>query len=269
MMARDTIFALASGAGRAAVAVVRLSGPHCGEVLRGLRGACHRPGERCSRAFGIRRRVPSWIEASCCGSRVLPRSRARIAPNFTCMAAGPWLRRCWTALGAVPGCRLAEPGEFTRRAFLNGKLDLAAVEGLADLIDAETEAQRRQALAQLGGVLGRWVEDLRGRPSRRPGAGGIRHRFRRRRRCRRAMRSPGPLDRAAAVAAGDPRGTRQAANRRAHPGRRHHHHRGAAERRQIHPAQRAWRGARPPSCRRTPAPPVIRSRSAWTSAGSR
>ncbi|MGI4765465.1 MAG: tRNA uridine-5-carboxymethylaminomethyl(34) synthesis GTPase MnmE, partial [Janthinobacterium lividum] len=66
-----------------------------------------------------------------------------------------------TALAAVPGCRPAEPGEFTRRAFLNGKLDLGAVEGLADFIDAQTEAQRRQALRQLDGALGRWVDGLR------------------------------------------------------------------------------------------------------------
>jgi tRNA modification GTPase len=67
------------------------------------------------------------------------------------------------ALAALPGCRLAEPGEFTRRAFLNGKMDLAAVEGLADLIDAQTEAQRRQALRQLDGALGRWVTRQRER----------------------------------------------------------------------------------------------------------
>ncbi len=60
-------------------------------------------------------------------------------------------------LGSQPGCRLAEPGEFTRRAFLNSRLDLAAVEGLADLIDAETEAQRRQAQRLLDGTLTRWV----------------------------------------------------------------------------------------------------------------
>ena len=65
------------------------------------------------------------------------------------------------AIGTLGGCRLAEPGEFTRRAFLNGKMDLAAVEGLADLIDAETDAQRKQALHQLDGSLGRWVKGLR------------------------------------------------------------------------------------------------------------
>ena len=67
------------------------------------------------------------------------------------------------ALSAT-GLRLADPGEFTRRAFENGKLDLAQAEGVADLIDAETQAQRRQALAQVGGALGqaqqRWREGL-------------------------------------------------------------------------------------------------------------
>src|SRR5262249_29372235 len=68
------------------------------------------------------------------------------------------------ALARRPGLRSAEPGEFTRRAFLNGKLDLTAVEGLADLVDAETEAQRRQALRQAEGGLARlyggWKEVL-------------------------------------------------------------------------------------------------------------
>lgn len=67
------------------------------------------------------------------------------------------------ALGACPGCRPAEPGAFTRRAFLNGRMDLAEVEGLADLIDAETQAQRRQALRQMEGALGAWVAEQRER----------------------------------------------------------------------------------------------------------
>jgi tRNA modification GTPase len=67
------------------------------------------------------------------------------------------------ALSRMPGCRMAEPGEFTRRAFVNGRLDLSAVEGLADLIDAETEAQRRQALRQLEGALASQVQDWRRR----------------------------------------------------------------------------------------------------------
>lgn len=65
------------------------------------------------------------------------------------------------ALGQIPGCRLAEPGEFARRAFENGKLDLAQVEGLADLIEAETDAQRHQALAQMRGALSDLYEGWR------------------------------------------------------------------------------------------------------------
>ena len=80
------------------------------------------------------------------------------------MAGRPCSAGCSTALERVPGCRPAEPGEFTRRAFLNGKLDLTAAEGLADLIDATTRAQARQALRQLDGGLGRlyggWRERL-------------------------------------------------------------------------------------------------------------
>jgi tRNA modification GTPase len=68
-----------------------------------------------------------------------------------------------SALGAVEGLRPAEPGEFTRRAFENGKLDLTRVEGLADLIGAETEAQRRQAFRQLNGLLGDRAEQWRQR----------------------------------------------------------------------------------------------------------
>ena len=60
--------------------------------------------------------------------------------------------QCSRRLARIEGCRLAEPGEFTRRAFENGRLDLTAVEGLADLIAAETEAQRRQAFRQLKGL---------------------------------------------------------------------------------------------------------------------
>ena len=72
------------------------------------------------------------------------------------------------ALGAIEGCRLAEPGEFARRAFENGKLDLTGVEGLADLVEAETAAQRRQALRQAGGALVPAVRGLAAAADRRP-----------------------------------------------------------------------------------------------------
>ncbi len=78
--------------------------------------------------------------------------------------SGAVIRAVFAALAAFPSCRLAEPGEFARRAFESGRLDLTAAEGLADLVDAETEAQRKQALAQAGGTLARlydrWREAL-------------------------------------------------------------------------------------------------------------
>ena len=70
------------------------------------------------------------------------------------MAAAPCSPAAWRRRCAGCGLRLAEPGEFTRRAFLNGKLDLTQAEAIADLVAAETEAQRRQALRQLDGELG-------------------------------------------------------------------------------------------------------------------
>ena len=78
-----------------------------------------------------------------------------------CMAAAAIVKAMLAVLGRQPGCRLAEPGEFARRAFDNGKLDLAQVEGLADLVDAETEAQRRQALGQMRGALSELYEGWR------------------------------------------------------------------------------------------------------------
>ena len=71
------------------------------------------------------------------------------------------LPRVLEALASIEGCRPAEPGEFTRRAFENGRLDLTAVEGLADLIAAETAAQRRQAFRQLKGMIGERAEAWR------------------------------------------------------------------------------------------------------------
>ena len=165
----DTIFALATAPGRAAVAVVRLSGPGT------RRGAASAWRARLPRAAagepappaGRRRRRRStrrWC-SGCPGPAATP---AKTAPNCTC-TAGPAVvdarrpARCWRWACAWPS-----PGEFTRRAFENGKLDLAQAEGVADLIDAETEAQRRQALAQLGGALGRRYDALARRARSRP-----------------------------------------------------------------------------------------------------
>ena len=79
------------------------------------------------------------------------------------MAGLPSSAELFDALGALPGLRPAEPGEFTRRAFEAGRLDLTEAEGIADLVAAETEAQRRQALAQMEGGLHRLYEGWRDR----------------------------------------------------------------------------------------------------------
>jgi len=159
-----TIFALASGRPPAAIAVVRLSGPKTRQALEAL-GA--------SRALTAPRHLvradlidPSgeiiddamvvWFEgpASYTGED---------AAELHCHGGLATIEALLAALDAVDGLRLAEPGEFSRRAFDNEKLDLAAIEGLGDLIAAETEAQRRQALRQLSGVLGKACEDWRHR----------------------------------------------------------------------------------------------------------
>ena len=162
-MKPDTIFAVATGAGRAAVAIVRLSGSRSGFALDALAGGRPPPrmaalrmlralqgGEPIDHALVLWFPAPASFTGEDGAELHLHGSRAVVAAVLG-------------ALAALPGCRLAEPGEFTRRAFLNGKMDLAAVEGLADLIDAQTEAQRRQALRQLDGALGRWVSVQRER----------------------------------------------------------------------------------------------------------
>jgi tRNA modification GTPase len=155
----QTIFAPASGAGRSAVAVLRISGPQAAEALRRLAGRLPQPrlatlatlrqdGEVLDRALVLWFPGPASFTGEDAAELQLHGGRAVVAGVLR-------------ALAAVPGCRPAEPGEFTRRALLNGKMDLGAVEGLADLIDAQTEAQRRQALRHLDGALGRWVGTLR------------------------------------------------------------------------------------------------------------
>jgi len=159
---RDTIFALASGAGRAAIAVIRISGPSAAAGLAALTG---------KRAFGARQATLRALSDPQSGER-LDRGLVLWFPHpksFTGEDMGELhvtggravTAGLLRALARLPGFRPAEPGEFAWRAFLNGKLDLAEVEGLADLVDAETAAQRRQALRIAGGELSRRVEAIR------------------------------------------------------------------------------------------------------------
>jgi tRNA modification GTPase len=148
-----TIFALASAPGRAGVAVVRVSGPGAGRVLEFMAGP--RPEPR--RAAGRFVRHPETGEKLDRGVVLWfpgPKSfTGEDVAELHLHGGRAVIQAVLAALAVMPGFRLAEPGEFARRAFEAGKLDLAEVEGLADLIDAETEGQRRQALAQASGAL--------------------------------------------------------------------------------------------------------------------
>ncbi len=163
-MKTETIFARASGAGRAGIAVIRVSGPGTGDALRRL---CGRDPPPPRRATLVCIKDPGGGEALDEGLALWfpgPASYTGEDMAELHVHGGPVVvSAVLEALAACPGLRSAEPGEFTRRAFENGKLDLTAAEGLADLINAETEAQRRQALRQMQGELGRLYESWRQR----------------------------------------------------------------------------------------------------------
>jgi len=157
----DTIFALATAAGRAAVAVVRVSGPATLAVVEALTGAAPKP--RMAALRTLRHAGLVLDEALVLRFEGPASYTGEDSAEFHVHGGRAVVEALLAALSDL-GLRLAEPGEFTRRAFENGKLDLAQAEGVADLIDAETEAQRRQALGQLGGALGerydRWRDLL-------------------------------------------------------------------------------------------------------------
>lgn len=158
----DTIFAPATAAGRAAVAVVRVTGPRTDVAVRTFAGDLPEPRRASLRrlydAAGVEidRGLVLWFPG--------PGSYTGEDSAEFHVHGGPAVVAALVDGLAALGLRLAEPGEFTRRAFENGKLDLAQAEGVADLVDAETEQQRRQALEQLGGRLSqaqfRWREAL-------------------------------------------------------------------------------------------------------------
>lgn len=164
IFAPDTIFALATGAGQAALAVLRLSGPRAGTALAALAGTIPPPrhaslrrlrdaaGETIDRAMVLWLPAPASFTGEDCAEFFLHASRAVIN------AVADEL----VGLGARP----AEPGEFSRRAFLNNKMDLLEAEAIGDLIAAETMTQARQALRQMEGFLSAiyhgWADRLRG-----------------------------------------------------------------------------------------------------------
>jgi tRNA modification GTPase len=160
---RSTIFALSSGRPPAAIAVVRVSGPRAGVALEKLIGRLPEPrkatlGRVRDPASGevIDEALALWFPA--------PRSETgEDVAELQLHGGQAVIAGVLDALAMIEGCRPAEAGEFTRRAFENGRLDLTAVEGLADLIAAETQAQRRLAFRQLKGLIGDRAEAWRRR----------------------------------------------------------------------------------------------------------
>ena len=149
----DTIYAPATAPGRAAIAIIRLSGPEAGPALAALAGGL--PPPRLARH--VRYRDPESGEELDDGLALWFPGPASVTGEDVAELHLHGSRAVLAAVMAVlsrRGLRLAEPGEFTRRAFLNDKLDLTQAEAVADLAAAETEAQRRQALRQLDGHLG-------------------------------------------------------------------------------------------------------------------
>ncbi|MBO0740929.1 MAG: tRNA uridine-5-carboxymethylaminomethyl(34) synthesis GTPase MnmE, partial [Hyphomicrobiaceae bacterium] len=153
MAEQATIFALSSGHGRAGVAVIRISGPAAGDVLDKMAAPRPRPRLAAFRRIKhpetgevIDHGLTLWFAA--------PKSETgEDMAELQIHGGRAVVQATLDAIGKIRGCRLAEPGEFARRAFEHGKLDLTGIEGLADLIDAETATQRRQALRQTEGVL--------------------------------------------------------------------------------------------------------------------
>lgn len=157
----DTIFALGTGPGRAAIAVIRLSGPSVQQLLTDFTGGVPEP--RVVRLAALR--DPKNSEELDRGLIFFfPGPHSATGEDYAELhlhGGRAVVEGVLSALSRRPGLRMAEPGEFARRGFANGKLDLSQAEALADLIDAQTEAQRRQALRIAGGALRREVEHWR------------------------------------------------------------------------------------------------------------
>lgn len=148
----DTIFALASARGKAGIAVVRLSGVLAHDAVRDLAGRV--PPLRHATLLELRDRGEVLDNAIVLAFAEGPSFTGETSAELHLHGSQAVVSAVLRALARMPGLRIAEPGEFTRRALENGKLDLAQVEGMADLIDAETEAQRKQALRVLSGAVG-------------------------------------------------------------------------------------------------------------------
>jgi tRNA modification GTPase len=157
MRAGDTIVALSSGAPPSGVAVIRLSGPETSRIILDIAGAIPEPRRLTLRPIGqdslLDRGLVAWFPG--------PHSFTGEDCAELQVHGSPAGVRAILKLVTSKGARLAEAGEFTRRAFENGKLDLVEIEGLGDLLEAETENQRRQALARFQGGLSQRIDTWR------------------------------------------------------------------------------------------------------------
>lgn len=156
-MTAETIFALASGRPPAAVSIIRVSGPKAHDAARQLAGAL--PAARRASVRTLRDQAGSVLDDALLLRFDGPASATgEDTVEFQCHGGRAVVDAVLGELARLEGLRLAEPGEFTRRAFENGRIDLTEAEGLADLIEAETESQRKAALAVAEGGLRRQVE---------------------------------------------------------------------------------------------------------------
>jgi tRNA modification GTPase len=160
--ATDTIFALSSGAPPAAIAIMRISGPAAFEAVRIL--ACRLPPPRRASLSELRRVDGELLDNAIVLTFPGPDSATgEDLAELHLHGGRAVVRAVSEALAAMAGLRAAEAGEFTRRAFVNGRIDLNEAEGLSDLLSAETEHQRRAASIMMGGAFSRAIELWRGR----------------------------------------------------------------------------------------------------------
>ncbi|MCX7676736.1 MAG: tRNA uridine-5-carboxymethylaminomethyl(34) synthesis GTPase MnmE, partial [Alteraurantiacibacter sp.] len=156
----DTIFALSSGMPPSGIAVIRISGPEAGSALQALAGRLPEP-RRATRVW-LRDASGDLLDDGL--ALFFPGPRSATGEDLAELhlhGGRAVIEAVEMALAAMPGLRRAQAGEFTRRAFANGRIDLAEAEALADLLAAETELQRRAAMANLGGLLSTRVEGWR------------------------------------------------------------------------------------------------------------
>ncbi|MDE1917535.1 MAG: tRNA uridine-5-carboxymethylaminomethyl(34) synthesis GTPase MnmE [Sphingomonadales bacterium] len=156
----DTIFAHSSGAAPAAIAIIRISGPSAHAALQALAGRVPAPRRA---SYGVLRDTAGQVldQALMLWFPGPNTATGEDLAELHCHGGRAVIAAVETALAELPGLRKAEPGEFTRRAFAHGRIDLAQAEGLADLLSAETDMQRMAALSMAGGQVSRQIEGWR------------------------------------------------------------------------------------------------------------